>query len=88
MFGFPSSPKLILILLVVGVVWWLIRRQAGNHRANTGGSAGETRSKTASRKAESRPESRPIEDMVPCPKCGAYVAKNADHVCAKANTGR
>ena len=88
MFGFPSSPKLILILLVVGVVWWLIRRQSSINRANTGNSAGETRSKPASRKAESPEKPRPIEDMTPCPKCGAYIAANAAHDCTKIESGR
>jgi hypothetical protein len=84
MFGIPSSPKLILILLVVGVVWWLIRRSSGRSQANPGDSTGSARPNARSGTAESRP----VEDMLPCPKCGAYVAKNASHDCVKANTGR
>ncbi len=88
MFGIPSSPKLILILLVVGVVWWLIRRSAGRNQGHAGDPGGSARSRARSGTAESRPETRPVEDMLPCPKCGAYVAKNAAHDCVQAKTGR
>ena len=88
MFGFLSAPKFILFLLVVGVVWWLVRRGSISNRTNTGNSAGETRSKPASRKAESPEKTRPIEDMTPCPKCGAYIAANAVHDCTKIESGR
>lgn len=88
MFGIPSSPKLLLILLIVGLVLWYFRRQPPSQRENTGDSAGAARAKPAGRKAEPAEKARPVEDMLPCPKCGAYVAKNAGHVCTKADAGR
>jgi hypothetical protein len=83
MFGLFSSPKILLLLLVVGVVWWFVRRGSIASRPNDANSAGETRSKPRSGAAKTSEKARPIEDMVPCPKCGAYVAKNAGHDCIK-----
>ena len=84
MFGLFSSPKIILLLLVVGVVWWLVRRGASANRVNTGNSA-DNAARPRPRPGAAKPaeKARPIEDMVPCPKCGAYVAKNAGHDCTK-----
>ena len=87
MFGLFSSPKILLLLLVVGVVWWFVRRGSIASRANDANSGHDARSKTRSRPgasgAEPSEKARPIEDMAPCPKCGAYVAKNAGHDCTK-----
>jgi hypothetical protein len=86
MFGLFSSPKILLLLLVVGVVWWFVRRGSIASRANDANSAAhDAKSKTRSRPgasgAEPKENARPVEDLAPCPKCGAYIAKNAGHDC-------
>jgi len=80
MFGLFSLPKLLFTAAVIAAVLygfkWLNRRQqmqaedqGGKPKANVGG---------AQRPAEAQPD---IEEMVPCPDCGAYVAKGSDHRC-------
>jgi len=79
MFGLFNLPKLLLLAAIIFAVWygfkWLNNRQAQ-----------VSRSKPAK---PFRPNARPaadpvepdIEEMIPCPDCGVYVAKGSKHRC-------
>ena len=69
-----SLPKILFTIFVVVAVWqgfkWLKRREAlQNQRAKSDLNAAEQ---------AKQPD---VEEMVPCPDCGAYVAKGGDHRC-------
>jgi len=73
MFGF-SIMKLLFTALVVVAVWqgfkWLKRREElQNRRAETD---------LGSQSKAAQPD---VEEMVPCPDCGAYIAKGSNHRC-------
>jgi len=73
MFGF-SIMKVLFTIAVVIVVWqgfkWLKRRdELQSQRAQD-----EVERESAAARAD-------IEDMVPCPDCGAYIAKGSNHRC-------
>ena len=73
-----SLPKLILIIVVILAVWYVSRV------LNRGATGLERRRRSAA--AEPRgPGARgrsAIEDLVPCPTCGAYVSPGA-HNCGR-----
>ena len=73
MFGF-SIMKILFTIAVVVVVWqgfkWLKRREA----------VAEVHAKKSLNR-ESPSARDDIEEMVPCPDCGAYIAKGSDHRC-------
>ena len=66
--------KFLLIVLVAWIVWRVFGRRVVNR---------QTRDTTdrANRTAGPTSPPRPIEDMVKCPKCGAYVAAGGNHRC-------
>lgn len=73
MFGF--SIMKVLFTIAVGVaVWqgfkWLKRREA----------VVKARAKEALNR-ESTPASDGVEELAPCPDCGAFIAKGSDHRC-------
>ena len=73
MFGF-SIMKILFTIAVVVVVWqgfkWLQRRQAVESQRARDDLGGES----------AKPDDG-IEEMVPCPDCGAYIAKGSNHRC-------
>ena len=71
----PSITKILLLVLIIWVVWRGFNRISGAGRANRNQQQGADR--------PNRPTAaqRPVEDMVKCPKCGAYVAGLANHRC-------
>jgi len=79
MFGLFSLPKLLLTAAIIAGVWygfkWLNRRQAEveSHRRDR-----PARAKRSTPPIDDDPD---IEEMIPCPDCGAYVAKGSKHRC-------
>ena len=69
-----TLPKLLLLLVVVWLAWRFLKRHniIGNSKAGAAPQAPQNR------KAEGA-----IEDMVKCPKCGAYVPAKGGHDCAQ-----
>ncbi len=68
------------IVILVAVVWFVWR---GFNRIVALGQASRNQQQRSSERP-TRPSTaaqRPIEDMVKCPKCGAYVAGLANHRC-------
>ena len=73
MFGFSIIKVLFTVAIVIGV-WqgfkWLKRRATlAEARANR------------SLNRDSASELDDIQEMVPCPNCGAFIAKGSDHCC-------
>jgi hypothetical protein len=78
MITIPSLPKLILLIGIIVVVWYVFRflghverarHQAAREAAKAAAARGHRR--TAGR--ESRGSVAQVEDMVKCRTCGAYV---------------
>ena len=87
MFGLPSLQKLIVLALVVAVVWYgfrfLGRLQAARKaeaklREREGGRAAKKSSKESEKDSKSM-----VEDLVPCPSCGAYVRAGSTCSCGR-----
>lgn len=74
MFGF-SIMKILFTVAVAVAVWqgfkWLKRR----------GALADARARE-NRRTESIRAEDGVEEMAPCPDCGAYVAKGSSHRCA------
>lgn len=66
-----TLPKLLLLAVVVWLAWTFLKR----HNI-----IGSSRTREAPR-AETRKPEGAIEDMVKCPKCGAYVPVTGGHTC-------
>ena len=86
-----SLTKILFTALVVVVVWWMFKTIQRRHSQMTG-TPRESVSERAARSVrdavratmEKRGEggsSGPVEDLEPCPKCGAYVAKGTKCSC-------
>jgi uncharacterized protein len=73
-------PSVVKILIIVAVVWFVWR---GFNRIVAAGQAARNQHRGSGDARPNRPTAaqRPIEDMVKCPKCGAYVAGLANHRC-------
>ena len=71
MLGF-SLPKLLILIAVIAIVWYGFKA-AG--RINRNRQSGPKRS------AKNEASDIAIENMEPCPKCGAYTASLDTHIC-------
>jgi uncharacterized protein len=92
MLGF-SIQKLLVLAGIIGAVWYgfkLVGRmqQARDAQAKAGGSAksaglgDQLRGWMAGRKSGGAPGGA-TEDLIPCPKCGAYVAARGASSCGR-----
>jgi len=88
MITIPSLPKLILLIGIIVVVWYVFRflgqvdrarQQAAREAAKAAASRGHRR--TAGR--ESRGGVAQVEDMVKCRTCGAYVPVRSPSRCGR-----
>jgi hypothetical protein len=71
--------KYLLVVLVIGVVWWLFRRsQIKRRQQDELDRSPRTRAKT------SKP-AKPIEDMKQCRVCSAYVPAVGASRCGREN---
>lgn len=87
MFGLPSLQKLIVFAAVVAIVWYgfkfLGRLQAtreAEERLREREAARPSR-KSAGEPARERRDA--VEDLVPCPNCGAYVRAGTTCSCGR-----
>jgi hypothetical protein len=67
-----TLPKLLLLAVIAWLVWTFLRKQkiiGGSNRT------------TDSAPRNDRANERAVEDMVKCPKCGAYVPAKGAHDC-------
>ena len=88
MITIPSLPKLILLIGIIVVVWYVFRflgqvdrarQQAAREAAKAAAARGQRR--TAGR--ESRGGVTQVEDMVKCRTCGAYVPVRSPSRCGR-----
>ena len=72
-----TFPKLLILLVVGWLVWTFLRKQ----RIIGGSDGGGARRDEAPPPRNPKKSERAIEDMVKCPKCGAYVPAKGGHDC-------
>ena len=82
MITIPSLPKLILLIGIIVVVWYVFRflgqvdrarQQAAREAAKAAAARGHRRAAERQAGRESRSGVAQVEDMVKCRTCGAYV---------------
>ena len=78
MFTIPTLPKILLIVLVIGAIWWWYRRSQIKAREKA-----ELERNPQSR-TKNKP-AKPIEDMAQCRTCGAYVPAVGARNCGREN---
>jgi hypothetical protein len=87
MFTLPGLPKLLLLCLIVWLVWRMFNRMNSVARRDYDDRAGPQQSNRPMNNRSARPtnaqqtQPRAVEDMVQCPKCGAYVPAKGGHDC-------
>jgi hypothetical protein len=81
MFTIPTLPKILLIVAVIGLLWWWHRRNQIKARERAELDRGNPAGR-ASAKAKNSP-AKPIEDMALCRVCGAYVPAKGAIRCGK-----
>ena len=75
---FPSLPKILIFVIVVGAVWWFFRRsQVKRRQQDELDRNPRTRAKNQAAK--------PIEDMKQCRICNAYVPAVGAVRCGREN---
>jgi uncharacterized protein len=79
MFTIPTLPKLLLIVLVIGAVWWFYRRSQIKRRQQD-----ELERNPRTRAKKNQP-AKPIEDMKQCRICNAYVPAVGASRCGREN---
>ncbi|MEQ8354369.1 MAG: hypothetical protein RH942_02430 [Kiloniellaceae bacterium] len=86
MFGLPSIQKLIVLAAVVAAVWYgfkflgrLQRARKAEAKLREGEDAKPARKAAAREKASGG--GGQVEDLVPCPSCGAYVRAGSTCTC-------
>ena len=79
MFTIPSLPKLLLIVLVIGAVWWFFRRTQIKHRER------DELGRQPPSRAKKNQAAKPIEDMKQCRVCNAYVPSVGASRCGREN---
>jgi uncharacterized protein len=84
MFGLPSIQKLIVLAAVVAAVWYgfkflgrlqQARKEEAKLREGKNGQPAKKAGEAAQRPGDA------IEDLVPCPSCGAYVRAGSTCSC-------
>jgi hypothetical protein len=89
MFGLPSLQKLIVLAAVVAIVWYgfkfLGRLQAARKaEAKLREQQGPRPAKKSSRQAGvGKGGGGEVQDLVPCPSCGAYVHAGSTCSCGR-----
>lgn len=86
MFGLPSIQKLLLLALIVAAVWYGFKAfgRVKESREQQDSKQRRTPRKQSARSRPARAEDViDAEDMVPCPKCGAYVTAKGAGNCGK-----
>lgn len=83
MFTIPTLPKILLVVAVIGLLWWWHRRNRIKARERAeldrDKGAGASRGKTKNGPA------KPVEDMAQCRVCGAYVPAAGASRCGRAD---
>ncbi len=86
MFSIPTLPKILLLVAVIGVLWWWNRRNQirARERADLDREARGGRGRPASKGGTTKNAgAKPIEDMAQCKVCGAYVPAKGTSRCGR-----
>jgi len=85
MFGLPSLQKLIVLAAVVAAVWYGFKFLGRLQKARE--AEAKLREQEAARPAKrssgESQKSGAVEDLVPCPSCGAYVRAGSTCSCGR-----
>ena len=73
-----SLGKLLVLAIIIAVVWYGFK-----YTARVEAIRRSVREEIARRQAAARPPGRSVEDLVKCPKCGAFVASVGATDCGK-----
>lgn len=76
---FPTFPKLLILVLIVGVIWWWHRRNQVKARERA-----ELERDRRNPATKSSP-AKPVEDMTQCKICSAYVPTAGARNCGREN---
>jgi hypothetical protein len=79
-----SVIKVLLVIAIIWLVWRGFNRIAAFGQASRNQQPGPDRPSRPHGSAQGSAQGtapRPVEDMVKCPKCGAYVSAQAHHRC-------
>jgi hypothetical protein len=76
---FPSLPKILFIVLVIGAVWWFFRRSQIKRRQQ------DELDRNPRTRAKKNQPAKPIEDMKQCRICNAYVPAVGASRCGREN---
>ena len=79
MFTIPTLPKLLLIVLVIGAVWWFYRRSQIKRRQQ------DELDRNPRTRAKKNQPAKPVEDMKQCRVCNAYVPAVGASRCGREN---
>jgi hypothetical protein len=74
-----TLPKILLLLVVAWLAWRFLKR----HNIIGGSNAGAAQPRSTQNRQANQKTEGAIEDMVKCPKCGAYVPAKGGHDCAQ-----
>jgi ribosomal protein L32 len=87
MFGLPSFPKFIVLVVVICAVYFWSRRNAVQSRGSSGNNQpSPARKGSAGPGANaSNAKQKAIEDLVKCPSCGTYIAAGSSCACGKSH---
>jgi hypothetical protein len=77
---FPTFPKILILVLIIGVIWWWHRRNQIKAREQ----AELDRNARTGAGTKNQPV-KPVEDMAQCRVCGAYVAAKGAGRCGRAD---
>lgn len=77
MFTFPTLPKLLLLVAVIGVFWWWSRRNQIRARERS-----ELDRNQRPSAAKGKPPQQ-VEDMAQCKVCNAYVPAKGASRCGR-----
>lgn len=86
MFTIPTLPKILLIVAVIGVLWWWHRRNQIKRREQAELDRNpRAQAKTGAKAGAKGNAGKPIEDMTQCKVCGAYVPAKGATRCGRAD---
>jgi hypothetical protein len=79
----PSIMKLLLLVAIIWIVWRGFNRISAVGQASRNRQQGNAPNRPGDQpgRPQQNAAQRPVEDMVKCPKCGAYVSAAANHRC-------
>jgi hypothetical protein len=85
MFGLPSFPKFVVLVIVICAVYFWSRRNAVQSRGNPGDNQANPvrKASTGPNVGAGNAKQKEIEDLVKCSSCGTYIAAGSSCACGK-----